>query len=269
MAGRLAEDLDAHDVEVAPAMRARALADKAALAATFGFEANIDEAEQALTIAREIGDPALLVRALTARGAVSAWAWTVEAAGPYLAEAIGIARAIGDRWRLVQILGWRVVGAWMTGDPIAARAVADEGLAVCEAIGAKGMSRPCRWLLGWAQIWAGDLAGAAELFREVVAEAEAAHDAIWRFTSVSGEAFALVYQGAPTRPGSRWTPLWRAGQSSAGGSRAAAICMGRPFWQPWAWGMLQLRQRPGIRARRRGGGWEAITTLQRAEIRAG
>ena len=62
-----------------------------------------DRAQQALAIAREVDDPALLARALTACGYIAGF-FDAEAAREYLAEAIGLARALGDRWMLSQIL---------------------------------------------------------------------------------------------------------------------------------------------------------------------
>jgi predicted ATPase/class 3 adenylate cyclase len=52
----------ARDVELAPAVRARALADKAALDALVSPYAGMAQAEQALEIARTLNDPALLAR---------------------------------------------------------------------------------------------------------------------------------------------------------------------------------------------------------------
>ena len=103
-------DLDAHQPEVAPAVRARALADRAA-ARHYGRRSadSLDQAQQALAIAREVDDPALLARALTACGYIAAY-FDAEAARAYFAEAIGLARALGDRWRLSQILVAQVVG---------------------------------------------------------------------------------------------------------------------------------------------------------------
>ena len=62
-------DQNAHHGEVAPAVRARALADKAVLDALVGAtdEHGVRPSE-ALAIARELDDPALLARALTACG---------------------------------------------------------------------------------------------------------------------------------------------------------------------------------------------------------
>jgi predicted ATPase/class 3 adenylate cyclase len=189
-------DLDARDVVVSPAVRARAIADRTMLAATLALPSDVDQVEQAVVNAREIGDPTLLARALVAQGAIRGW--DLDIAAPYFDEAIGIARAIGDRWRLTQICGWRVGGAWMTGDPRRARTVAHQGLGIAEALGVKGISRQSRWLLGWSQMWMGNLAGAVEIFQEVVAESEAADDALWRFTGLSGQGLALAYHGQPS-----------------------------------------------------------------------
>ena len=52
--------------EDARVARARALADKAVLLASVGMPEGVDEAEEALAIARQEDDPTLLVRALLA-----------------------------------------------------------------------------------------------------------------------------------------------------------------------------------------------------------
>ena len=70
--------------------------------------------------------------------------------------------------------------AIIAGDPIAARAAAEEGRDLADAIGDRFDSRQCRVWLGMRTGDQGDLAGAVAQLREVVAEAEAAHDAIWR-----------------------------------------------------------------------------------------
>ena len=54
-------------------MRARALADKAVLDAWVAARFSMDQAQQALAIAREVDDPALLARALTACGVVAGY----------------------------------------------------------------------------------------------------------------------------------------------------------------------------------------------------
>jgi DNA-binding CsgD family transcriptional regulator len=189
----LADD-NAQHPGVAAAVRARALADRARLAIWVGDADSLDQAQQALAIAREVDDPALLARALTACGLV-ATAVSAEAAGPYFAEAIGLARALDDRWRLSHILTWQATAAAQVGDPIATRAPAEEGRDLAEAIGDQFNSRQCRWCLLVAQTWQGDLAGAAAQFAELAAEARAAHDEIIRAQSLAFQGAALAYQG--------------------------------------------------------------------------
>jgi predicted ATPase/class 3 adenylate cyclase/DNA-binding CsgD family transcriptional regulator len=187
-------DLDTHHPGVTPAVRARALADRATLGLWAGAADSLDQAQQALAIAREVDDPILLVRALTARGYIAAY-FNSESAREYLAEAIGLARDLGDRWRVSQILVAQVVAALTARDSIAARAAAEEGRDLADAIGDRFDARRCRWYLAVAQVYQGDLAGAVAQFTAVADEAEAAHDEIWRVDSVVGRAFALAYQG--------------------------------------------------------------------------
>jgi hypothetical protein len=187
-------DENARRLEVAPAVRGRALADTAVLATWVGAADSTAQAQQALAIARDIHDPALLARALTACG-LTAVAQNAEVAGPYFAEAIGLARALGDRWRMSQILAWQTFGAVPLGDPIATRAAAEEGRDLAEAIGDRFDSRQCRYCLGFALLWRGDLAGAVAQFRELVAEAEAAHDVLYQASGFAMQGCALAYQG--------------------------------------------------------------------------
>ena len=185
---------DANQPEVADAVRARALADKAVLDAWVAARFSMDLAQQALTIAREVDDPGLLARALTACGVVAGY-FDREVARAYFAEAIGLARAIDDRWRLSQILALQAQGATIAGDPLAVRAAAEEGRDLADAIGDRSNSRQCRFWLGLAQGTRGDLVGAVKQLGEVAAEAAAAHDEIWRVTSLGSRGIVLAYQG--------------------------------------------------------------------------
>jgi predicted ATPase/class 3 adenylate cyclase/DNA-binding CsgD family transcriptional regulator len=185
--------LDAHQ-PMTPAVRARALADRATLGLWAGATESPDQAQQALAIAREVNDPALLARALTACGYVAAY-FDADEAGSYLTEAMGLARDLGDRWRLSQILVAQVVAALAAHDPIAARAAAEEGRDLANAIGDRFNARRFRWYLGIAQLYRGDLAGAVAQFAAVADEAEAAHDEIWRVDSLVGLGIALAHQG--------------------------------------------------------------------------
>ena len=191
----LADD-NAQHPEVAAAVVARALTDQAMLGIWVGVGAadSPDQAQQALVIARDLDEPALLARALTTCGIITHW-FDAEAARGYLAEALGLARALGDPWRLSQILGFQVVAALTAGDLIAARAAAEEGRDLADAIGDGFHSRLCRVYLGVAQVFQGDLAGAVAQLAAVAVEAEAAHDEIWRADSLAFRGIALAYQG--------------------------------------------------------------------------
>ena len=187
--------LDAQQLEVAAAVRARALADKAVLDTYLGAADGLDQAEQAVAIARDVDDPALLARTLTAHGFTASLSYHPEVARECFAEAIGLARAVDDQWRLSQILAEQARCAHVAGDPLGIHAAAEEGRGLADAIGDGFNSRLCRFYLAVLQQFSGDLAGGAVQLGEVAAEAEAAHDEISRVTSLGGQSFALARQG--------------------------------------------------------------------------
>jgi predicted ATPase/class 3 adenylate cyclase/DNA-binding CsgD family transcriptional regulator len=185
---------DAHHTEVATAVFARALADTAMLDAFVDTDAGMERAQRALAIAREVDDPALLARTLTACGFTASFSFN-EMAREYFAEAIGLARALDDRWRLSQILTWQANGWVAAGDPIAARAAAEEGRDLADAIGDRFHSLQCRQSLGYAKQMQGDLAGAVAQFGTVLAEADAAHADVVKLGGLQGLGCSLAYQG--------------------------------------------------------------------------
>ncbi|HZC93673.1 MAG TPA: LuxR family transcriptional regulator [Mycobacterium sp.] len=183
----------AQDAELAAAVRARALADKALLDTLSGGADGLNQAQQALALARDIEDPVVLARALTACGITAAY--NAELAAEYFAEAIELARELDDKWRLSQILACQADAAIAGGDPISARVAAEEGRDLADAIGDGSDSRHCRVCLGVAQIWQGDLVGAVAQLRAVAAEAKAAHDGIFEAISLAHQGTALAWQG--------------------------------------------------------------------------
>src|ERR1700737_528417 len=183
----------AHHLDIAPAVRARALADRVLLAANIGWYADLpDQADEALTIARQLDNPALLTRALAARGLIG---FDAEAAQEYRAEAIGLARKLGDRLRLSHILSVETLVASITGDVIAKRAAAQEGCELAEAIGYRTGFIRCRWYLGLAQLAQGDCAGAVDHFRTASAAAEAGHYANFQKYALAFQGITLAWQG--------------------------------------------------------------------------
>jgi len=153
---------DARDLDLTPAMQARALADKAVLDALVSPYAGIDQAQQALEIARALHDPALLARALSACCGNAAYQPGV--ATPYLAEALSVARELDDGWIMAQILFWQAIASWIAGEPLTVLAAADEGRALGAAMGDRLGTRRFRFCLGTAQMMRGDLADAVAQF---------------------------------------------------------------------------------------------------------
>jgi hypothetical protein len=213
--GRVKEGLDWLDAvladdtfaghEIPPRLRARALADRAGLKAYTGATdstdpeeqlrsiVQIDQADQALAIAREIDDAALLLRALTSRGSLTGY--NVKMAEPYFAEAVPIAREIGDGWRLSQILGWQAFGNLIAGDPNATCAKAQEGRDLADSIGDRFNSRLCRFNYGWGQWALGGLHEALSTFEGCVAEAVRDHDLLAEILHALSAAHTLAYLG--------------------------------------------------------------------------
>jgi predicted ATPase/class 3 adenylate cyclase/DNA-binding CsgD family transcriptional regulator len=183
----------APDTELSATVLARALADKGVLDAALGGADSAKSAQQALALARDIDDPALLARALTACG-VSA-AYNAQLAGGYFAEAIELARQVDDRWRLSQILAWQAHAAIVAGDGVVAALAAEEGREVADALGDRFNSRHCRMCIGLAQIYTGDLDEAVTNLGAVAAEAQAAHDGILAAGSLAHQGSALAWQG--------------------------------------------------------------------------
>lgn len=189
-------DSEARPADVTPAVRARALAENAILEVYTGETGRMERAFEALEIAREVDDPGLLLRALTACGGVAVY--DPDVARPYLAEAIELARSIGDNWRLSQILGLRAFGGVMAGDPIAVRVAAEEGRDLADAIGNRFDSRACRWALGCALGLLGDLNGSITQLKRVEAEADASRDALWRTCALFMQAIMQGWHGDVT-----------------------------------------------------------------------
>jgi predicted ATPase/class 3 adenylate cyclase/DNA-binding CsgD family transcriptional regulator len=217
---------DAHHLKVAPAVRARALADAAVLAALVFDLAGTDQAQQALAIARELDEPALLIRALTACCGITAY--TPELARPYLAEAIELARELGDSWALSQILFWQALSSWIAGEPVATRAAAEEGLQLADTIDDTLATRRFRWCLGLSRIMRGDLDDGLTYFRELVAEADAAHDLLVKTRALPGQAYVQAHQGDTS-----------AARAAANAAADYAAELGE-YWEGWGLAVLAV-----------------------------
>jgi predicted ATPase/class 3 adenylate cyclase/DNA-binding CsgD family transcriptional regulator len=175
------------------AVRVRAMADAAVLDAWTGRPSRIEQAQEAITLARQLGDPALLARALTAAG--SLLGYLAEAGRPYFAEAIGLAREAGDLWTLALILSWQSFIAFNSGDAVEARLLAEEGLALAERTGNHLFSRMCRTWLGSALAIQGELSASKEMLSELAAEVDVARAGEWRVFSYASLGATLAFLG--------------------------------------------------------------------------
>ncbi len=161
----------------------------------------LPQAEEAVALARKLGDPALLGRALLGAGLAADY---FDAGRRYFAEAVVLARQAADDQTLAQILAHQAFGAVVGADPAAGRSAAEEGLVLAERTGNDHFSRSCRAWLGWALIWQGDLRRAKAMLSGLVAEAEAARHPLWKAFGLAYLGQALALMGQPTQARVRW-----------------------------------------------------------------
>lgn len=182
--------------DVSAAVRARALADSAVLAAFTVETHELAKAKEALAIARELDDRVLIARALTS--CIAASAFDFMAAMPYIAEALEVARELGDRWRLSQVLAWHSYTACLAGDPIATAAAGEEGELHANAVGDRFIARMCRyWGRGVAPFQRGDIAAGAAILKDLLVEADAAGDAFHELLARIALAHMSLFLGDP------------------------------------------------------------------------
>lgn len=187
---------DGNSTRLDAATRAQALADEATLDGSMGNSGDFDRAEEALTLAREVGDPVLLSRVL------AACLWTAGRDAPmtqrYLPEALAVARAVGEPRRLADVLVRQAYAAFMVdGDPALTRISAEEGLALAGAIGDSGTSRICRWSLATAEWMEGDLEGAARRLDALIPDAVACGDFVAQRLGVCTWSNLMSIMGKP------------------------------------------------------------------------
>jgi len=175
----------------------RATADAAVLAAWVdALPRRMAQAEQAVAMARDLGDPVLLGRALAAAGCAAGNMF--EDGRPYFEQAIPLARQAGDAQTLAQILGFQAATAVMSGDPVAVRSAADEGLALAEQTGNDFLSWQCKTWLGAALLYQGDLRQARSLLSGLVADTAAERA---RMCEMNGRAVLGVTMALMGEPG--------------------------------------------------------------------
>jgi predicted ATPase/class 3 adenylate cyclase/DNA-binding CsgD family transcriptional regulator len=168
---------------VAPAVWVKAVCDRTELAAWVMADASLARAQQALAIARQLDDQALIAAALTACGLLTIY--DAATANTYFAEAAELARTGGDRRRLCQVCLGMAIGGSFWGDPRGARAAAEEGRDLADALGDRFMSSNFRTWLGVALTIQGHLDEADRVLSPVAQQATTTSDL---FMTVVGHA---------------------------------------------------------------------------------
>jgi predicted ATPase/class 3 adenylate cyclase/DNA-binding CsgD family transcriptional regulator len=183
--------------KIAPEVWVLAVAHRSVLAVWVGVgvHSDLDQAREALVIARRLDDAPLIARALIACGMLAVF--SADVARAYFAEAIELVRAIGDRWSLCQILSYQATTAFFAGEPVPTRAAAEEGRDLADALGDRFYSRNCRVWLGLALMMQGELAQASGLSRALADEAEVAGDPTMTIFGYVCQSVVLAYQGQP------------------------------------------------------------------------
>ncbi|MDT5055827.1 MAG: hypothetical protein QOF66_4193 [Mycobacterium sp.] len=184
--------LSALDSDVAPGVRARAMADRAALDAYAGV-ASVELAQLALSIARDVGDSKLTVRALTACAAQTVY--RPEVSRQYLDEGIELAKESGEAWWLCDLLSWRAFGGHTSGDLGVPITAAEEGRTLADTIGDRFHGRLFGMWVGLAHVCFGDLAGGIAEQRAVLDDAETARDPVAQALVMITLAYGLSYHG--------------------------------------------------------------------------
>lgn len=176
-----------------PATRARHLTDTVTLEVLNGDYRHLQQAQQAVAIARELRDPGLLAMALAACGFVSFY--SPEMSVPYFREAVELAPEMGDDGRLSQVYAMQTYSAFIAGDLASACDAAEKAMALAESVGDGGVVRLSRWMLTMAEFLTGDLRNAAEHARVGAAQAEAAHGSLLWGQGLALLGVSLAYLG--------------------------------------------------------------------------
>jgi predicted ATPase/class 3 adenylate cyclase/DNA-binding CsgD family transcriptional regulator len=200
--GRMSEGIAAFDLafddkryrdeDVAPTVRARAVADRSLLTAWISAPAPLERAQEALATAQELDDPELTSTCLAACGALAYYSSDVSRA--YLTDAIDLARATDNPSKECYFLSCLAVTMNIAGQPMASQLAAEQGLEVAEALGDGFVARHCRVWLGVALGWRGDVAAGEAVIRAVSDEAHSAGERMLEFFALVGQSNGFAFK---------------------------------------------------------------------------
>ena len=186
---------DHHPESMASDVWVRAVADHGTVAGWIAVPASLDRAQDALAIARQLDDPALIIRALNACGMLAFY--DAELTQRYFGEAVDMVRASDSPSSLGPILTYLAAAGVIAGEPVAARAAAEEARDLGNALGDPFISVAGRiWLCVtlWLQ---GDLIKTAESLQGLAEDAEAAGNPSMATLARVACGFTLAHQGQP------------------------------------------------------------------------
>jgi len=184
--------LAALDADVAPAVRARAMVERAA-ADTFASITSFDLANRVWSSRAASAIRSCWFGPLTACGGQALY--RSDTAQQYFDEGIHLARQLGERWWLCELLNWRAFSGNARGNLNITLIAAEEGRALAEAIGDRFHGRLCRLWLALAQVCLGDLAQGNRELSTVRDDARAANDNVVLALSLIVLAYGLTSQG--------------------------------------------------------------------------
>ncbi len=185
------------NTSVDPVTSTRALVDKVMLTAWTLLSDSVDEADRAVTRARGLGDPRLLIRALIACGVMTAY--DTELSGRYFAEAHDLAQGLDDPWIWSQLYLEEARSAMGAGFPAACEEAVRKALEVARPIENHTTIRACYWARGWARAWQGDLHAALADLGKAIETAAAAHDTMLQLYSLLVQGFTRANLGDVAR----------------------------------------------------------------------
>jgi predicted ATPase/class 3 adenylate cyclase/DNA-binding CsgD family transcriptional regulator len=180
---------------VAAEVWVRAVAHQGSLAAWLTVPASRDRAQAGLSLARQLGHPSLLTTSLTACGALALY--DPEKSRSYFDEAADLAQQSDDRQSLCDVRLLQAVLGDIWGDPISARAAAEECRELADALGDRFTSSNIRSWLGVALYMLGDLDEGCRVLLPMAEEGAATGDLVMTVFGNVGLGRVRAFQGQP------------------------------------------------------------------------
>jgi predicted ATPase/class 3 adenylate cyclase/DNA-binding CsgD family transcriptional regulator len=181
--------------DMAPAVWVRAVGHQSGLLGWLGAPpTGLDRASAALSVARQLDDPALIATALTACGVVNMYS---ETARIYFDEAADLVPSFDDRRTLCELRLYQAMAGGFWGDPVNSRAAAQECRDLADALGDRFMSWNSRIWLGIALNMLGELDDGASVLQPLADEGAATGNHYMTFFGNTGLAPLRAHQGRP------------------------------------------------------------------------